>query len=273
MSKDKENLSLKALHPASTDRSVGVQERKTERGFSRIEFTDLYGVKCSLQKSSLATADAIWFGCNDADPKVLAPGPGWQPVPMPDEYIANTRMHLTAEMVSVLLPYLNRFAETGELNSPNPKQMPGEQANDVPLGQIVHCDMPFCVLDKGHTGLHRTVRVGCKEKIDALQARIGELEAENERKQRHINELSGAITKAECLEADLKSAQEALRKIRIHAGKVKTYDRIICELVDAALGLPANHPESQGEHVVIKPTIKRGAFRIEESSIGPKEEK
>lgn len=92
-----------------------MQETVTQRGFDRVEFTDHYGADCSLQKSSLATEDAIWLGCNRADPKVLVPGQGWQPVPMPEEYIANTRMHLTREHVRDLLPYLQRFVETGEL--------------------------------------------------------------------------------------------------------------------------------------------------------------
>lgn len=88
---------------------------KTERGFARIDFEDLYGIACSLQKSSLATADAIWLGCNDADPKVLIAGAGWQPIRMPDEYVANTRMHLSREQVIELLPHLQKFAETGEI--------------------------------------------------------------------------------------------------------------------------------------------------------------
>lgn len=95
-----------------------MQPGKTNRGFTLLEFEDRYGVKCSLQKSSLATEDAIWFGCNDADPRVMLPGTGWTPIKMPTEYAANTRMHLTQEQVRTLLPYLQRFAETGELEKP-----------------------------------------------------------------------------------------------------------------------------------------------------------
>jgi hypothetical protein len=89
--------------------------KETPRGFRLISFKDRYGIQCSLQKSSLATEPAIWFGCDDADPKVQIPGQSWQPVPMPEGYIANTRMHLTQEQVIILLPYLQAFAETGEL--------------------------------------------------------------------------------------------------------------------------------------------------------------
>lgn len=87
----------------------------TERGFERLEFTDRYGVKCSLQQSSLATEDAIWLGCNEANPQVFVPNgnPSWRPVPMPDEYIADTRMHLTREQVEGLMFHLQSWLDTG----------------------------------------------------------------------------------------------------------------------------------------------------------------
>jgi len=87
----------------------------TNRGFEIIEFDDRYGVACHLQKSSLATEDAIWFGCDEPDPRVLVPGKGWQPAVMPPEWLTNTCMHLTQEQVRSLLPYLVKFVETGEL--------------------------------------------------------------------------------------------------------------------------------------------------------------
>ena len=92
---------------------MGLTINKTNRGFERIEFTDRYGVPCSLQQSSLATEDAIWLGCNDASPRHLVPGQGWQPVLMPDSYVANTRMHLTREQVAELVPLLQRWLDTG----------------------------------------------------------------------------------------------------------------------------------------------------------------
>ena len=63
----------------------------TERGFAIINFEDRYDFKCSLQKSSLATEDCIWFG------------------------VDGNRMHLTPDMVTMLLPHLKRFARTGDL--------------------------------------------------------------------------------------------------------------------------------------------------------------
>lgn len=89
--------------------------KHTDRGFGRTEFLDRNGVSCSLQESSLATEEAIWLGCNNANPRVLIPGQSWQPVEMPEGFIANTRMHLTRDMVRDLLPHLQRFVDEGTL--------------------------------------------------------------------------------------------------------------------------------------------------------------
>lgn len=101
---------------------------KTERGFAVIEFEDRYGDLCSIQKSSLATEDAIWFGIKDACPQIMAVDAlaagvdtqettGWVPYPVPKNVLLTTRMHLTRDMVAELLPTLKHFAETGELPS------------------------------------------------------------------------------------------------------------------------------------------------------------
>lgn len=74
---------------------------KTERGFTYGEFIDRYGHKCSVQKSSLAFEDCIWLGLDEgthADGTCCA------------------RMHLTKKMVKDLLPKLQKFVETGELD-------------------------------------------------------------------------------------------------------------------------------------------------------------
>jgi hypothetical protein len=73
-----------------------------DRGFLKGKFKDHYGVDCSIQKSSLATEDCIWLGCD----KIMV-GPLGQPYKM--------RMHLTQSMVADLIPILQRFVETGEL--------------------------------------------------------------------------------------------------------------------------------------------------------------
>ncbi|WYV99119.1 hypothetical protein Amme3_00123 [Pseudomonas phage vB_PpuM-Amme-3] len=99
----------------------------TERGFSVIEFKDCYGEKCSIQKSSLASEDAIWFGVDDANPQIMASQAlahgvdtdktvGWVEYPLPKEVLLSTRMHLTREQVAELLPILQHFVNTGEIS-------------------------------------------------------------------------------------------------------------------------------------------------------------
>jgi hypothetical protein len=102
--------------------------KKSNRGFSYSEFQDRYGAKCSIQKSSLATEDCIWFGIDKCEPKIMASDAiklgisnhgqvnGWVPYEIPEQVLLSTRMHLTQDMVKELLPHLQKFAETGELS-------------------------------------------------------------------------------------------------------------------------------------------------------------
>ena len=57
---------------------------------------------CSIQKSSLATEDCIWLGCDHetVDPKGT---------------LCGARMHLTQSMAADLIPLLQHFVDTGEL--------------------------------------------------------------------------------------------------------------------------------------------------------------
>lgn len=82
-----------------------IELTKTERGFSRAAFTDRYGAECSIQKSSIATEDAIWLG-------VVRTRDG---ADVPDG-----RMHLSRAQAADLLPILQRFVETGELHEGAP---------------------------------------------------------------------------------------------------------------------------------------------------------
>ena len=75
-----------------------IKFRKTECGFKRADFEDLYNSQCSLQESSLATENAIWLGVHK----------NYQGA-------ESTRMHLTEKQVAALLPHLKRFVETGKL--------------------------------------------------------------------------------------------------------------------------------------------------------------
>ena len=77
-----------------------IELTKTSRGFAVASFEDRYGNGCTLQKSSLATEDAIWFG-------VSSDRQGGD--------VENGRMHLSRAQVADLLPILQRFVATGEL--------------------------------------------------------------------------------------------------------------------------------------------------------------
>lgn len=93
---------------------------KTIRGFDIIDFIDRYNSECSIQKSSLATDDCIWFGINDANPKIMASkiqegAVGWIPYHIPKDVSLTTRMHLNRDQVKNLLPILRLFVETGEI--------------------------------------------------------------------------------------------------------------------------------------------------------------
>lgn len=107
---------------------------KTERGFGLIEFKDEYGIPCNIQKSSLATEDAIWIGVDEVSPKILVSKAkelgmdtgdhenGWMDYPLPSDVMQVNRMHLTREQVKDLLPILQYFVEWGDLpGTPNPK--------------------------------------------------------------------------------------------------------------------------------------------------------
>ncbi len=95
----------------------------TERGFPVITFQDRYNVECSIQRSSLAFENAVWFGVDEPDPRILIPFRpglppevrGWMPYPLPENVHITTRMHITKEQMQALLPILTHFAQTGEL--------------------------------------------------------------------------------------------------------------------------------------------------------------
>jgi len=107
-----------------------MKKKTTQRGFQYYEFKDQYGASCSIQKSSLATADAIWLGIDDADPKIMSSDAirmglrertyteadnGWTKFEIPKEVLLNTRMHLTRNQVKKMLPILQKFVDTGEI--------------------------------------------------------------------------------------------------------------------------------------------------------------
>jgi hypothetical protein len=186
---------------SKTDLKLNVD--KTGRGFRLIEFEDAYADKCSLQKSSLATEDAIWLGIQDADPKLMAsdaerlgkpdlPNSGgdshWRKWPIPDEVSLSTRMHLTKENVEELLPYLNFFAITGALPSKKigtddipvvePINFADEDNCDAKAARIEHCLREAERL-QGHlhdpnAKMSDDVKA---EKLAGVQAAVGEIVA------------------------------------------------------------------------------------------------
>jgi hypothetical protein len=111
--------------------SENVKPFETERGFRGYEFIDRYGNECSIQDSSIATEDCIWFGINDPKPQIMVSQArqfgvdpkgettGWVPYPIPDEVSIWTRMHLTRDQVRDLMPVLQYFADHGMLPVPD----------------------------------------------------------------------------------------------------------------------------------------------------------
>lgn len=107
--------------PQGEAQPLVICEEKTARGFAKVAFSDHYGVACSIQKSSLATEEAIWIGTDDLGLQRFASDyTGWHDVDLnevfPGQTIsANTRMHLTQDDVGALLPLLVHFAQTGQV--------------------------------------------------------------------------------------------------------------------------------------------------------------
>lgn len=91
--------------------------KKTERGFDLASFEDRNGCECSLQKSSIATEDAIWLGIDNPKLTIFADESmgKYEIVEMPKLYMVDSRMHLTRFQVMQLLPALTTFVHTGEL--------------------------------------------------------------------------------------------------------------------------------------------------------------
>ena len=84
--------------------------------FGTIRFRDRYEVMCHLQDSSMISEKAIWFGVENANPRILdTSSEGWVDYEIPKEVLLDTRMLLTQEQVKELLPILTKFSETGVL--------------------------------------------------------------------------------------------------------------------------------------------------------------
>lgn len=106
--------------------------KRTKIGFEVVNFQDYYGIKCSLQASSLAVYEkpgtsAVWLGVDDATPKCLHGDAawlgiktkatcGWVDYPLPDKVLIPTRMHLSREQVEGLVSMLQSWLERDTFN-------------------------------------------------------------------------------------------------------------------------------------------------------------
>lgn len=96
--------------------------KHTERGFALKNFKDRNGNECSIQKSSSALEDCIWLGATELRVREFGPnGKQWRDVVFEDtmshHFVGNQRMHLTRKQVKDLIPILQHFVDTGELDS------------------------------------------------------------------------------------------------------------------------------------------------------------
>ena len=86
----------------------------TNRGFELLQFYDRYNELCDIQRSSLATEDAIWLGNHNANPKIMASktpqgGTGWVDYPLSTDVLIHHRMHLTRKQCIYLAFKLLKF--------------------------------------------------------------------------------------------------------------------------------------------------------------------
>jgi hypothetical protein len=96
-----------------------MERTKTNRGFALYEFEDRNGEICTVQKSSIATEDAIWLGARDLRVQEFIAYQGWKDVVFENtpthHFVGNERMHLTQSQVKELIPILQKFVDTGEI--------------------------------------------------------------------------------------------------------------------------------------------------------------
>lgn len=91
--------------------------KHTQRGFAYVDLVDGYGNAGTIQKSSAIDPPSIWLGVDDPKISVFDQnGDGkWTDIELPEGALIQSRLHLTQEQVKQMLPFLQKFAETGEL--------------------------------------------------------------------------------------------------------------------------------------------------------------
>lgn len=96
---------------------------KDNRGFSYIEFEDVYENECVLQQSSAIGnyedslsrpgSSMIWLGVNKPKCRIMDKN-GWEDYKIPDEVSIHSCMHLNREDVKALINHLNNWLKTGK---------------------------------------------------------------------------------------------------------------------------------------------------------------
>ena len=81
----------------------------TKRGFELLNFYDRYNELCDIQRSSLASEDAIWLGTHTPNPQIIQDGVGWVEYPLPKNTLISHRMHLTRKQSISLALKLLKF--------------------------------------------------------------------------------------------------------------------------------------------------------------------
>ena len=84
-----------------------IEISKTNRGFVVGKFSDAYGANCSIQESS-SVEPRIWLGSDDDQQRHHVTGE-----------LLSTRMHLSREQVTELLPLMQYFVANGHLPQTN----------------------------------------------------------------------------------------------------------------------------------------------------------
>lgn len=130
-----ERLLKERATKAPSGEAPDLEHGRTSRGFTHMGFEDLYGEGCSLQMSSLATQAAVWLGIDNQKVLVFAPAgtdvsvqlnykdgnSGWADAEIGvtgNEHasvLQSGRMHLSQDLIKLLLPSLQHFAAHGKL--------------------------------------------------------------------------------------------------------------------------------------------------------------
>ena len=96
-----------------------LEVKRNDRGFAYAEIEDSFGVKGTIQESSLDTGAGvcIWLGVDDPEIEVFdVEGDGqWHKHELPEGALVRSRLHLNQEKAAQLLPLLKKFVKTGYL--------------------------------------------------------------------------------------------------------------------------------------------------------------